>query len=380
MKYGSLLNTLIPDFKAFLTLCFITMAVFLQHGNAQNLQSDSTDYKGSNIVLPAISSSPETSLLLGGVLIRQFKLGTSYENTRTSTALISAIYTLNNQMSIGIFPALFLPDENWVLEGGYAFNYFPESFWGIGRQAQDEDETTVNSRQVLLQQSILKKIYPNMFIGPQFRWINTYDISFEDPDGEILPLPEINGVRGYQSFGAGAIFRWDDRNMSTTPTSGKFIQFSFMANPSWLGTGDSYTSYLIDSRKYVDLSDRGRSVWAFHSLMQFRTGTPPFKDMASMGGESIMRGYYAGRYRDKNGTQLQTEFRQHLLGRLGFTVFAATGQVWSSFDEMNLDQTLWSAGGGLRFNLSKQEPMNIRADLAFGQNTSGFYITLGEAF
>ncbi len=367
-------------FRILLTISVLTLTIFTETGFSQAVAKDTTVYKSSNIVLPAISSSPETSLLMGGVLIRQFKLGTSYENTRTSTALVSAIYTLNNQMSIGIFPALFLPNENWVLEGGYAFNYFPESFWGIGRQSQDEDEVTVNSRQILLQQSILKKIYPHVFVGPQLRWLNTYDISFEDPEGESLPLPNINGVEGYKSLGAGAVLRWDDRNRSNTPTSGKFFQFSLMTNPSRLGTGDSYTAYLVDSRKYIDVANQGRSVLALHGLMQFRTGTPPFKDMASMGGESIMRGYYAGRYRDKNGAQLQSEFRQHLLGRLGFTVFAAAGQVWSSFDEMHLDKTLLSGGGGLRFNLSKQEPLNIRADMAFGRNTSGFYITLGEAF
>lgn len=366
---------------AFLILtCALAQAIFPDKGFAQAATEDSTVFKSSNIVLPAISSSPETSLLMGGVLIRQFKLGTSYENTRTSTALVSAIYTLNNQMSVGVFPALFLPGESWVLEGGYAFNYFPESFWGIGRQAQDEDEVTVNSRQIFLQQSALKKVYPNIFVGPQFRWLNTYDISFEDLDGERLPTPVISGVEGYKSFGAGAVFRWDDRNRSSTPTSGKFIQFSLMANPSWLGTGDSYTSYLVDSRNYIDLTGQGRSVLALQGLMQLRTGTPPFKDMATMGGESIMRGYYAGRYRDKNGAQFQSEFRQHLLGRLGFTVFAAAGQVWPSFDEMQLNKSLLSGGGGLRFNLSKQEPMNIRADMAFGRNTSGFYITLGEAF
>lgn len=370
---------LFPGLKIFSLTLALVPAICPNYSFAQ-IASDSTIYKSSNIVLPAISSSPETSLLMGGVLIRQFKLGTSHENTRTSTAMVSAIYTLNNQMSIGIFPALFLPNENWVLEGGYAFNYFPESFWGIGRQAQSEDEVTVISRQIFLQQAILKKISPDVFVGPQFRWLKTYDISFENLDGERMPLPTIRGVEGYKSFSAGAIFRWDDRNRSTTPTSGKFIQFSLMTSPSWLGTGDSYTSYLVDSRNYIELSDQGKSVLALHSLMQFRTGNPPFNDMASMGGESIMRGYYAGRYRDKNGTQLQSEFRQHLMGRLGFTVFAAAGQVWSSFDEMNLDRTLLSGGGGLRFNLSKQEPLNIRADVAYGRNTTGFYLTLGEAF
>lgn len=352
----------------------------ISNGQGQTSQSDTLAYKSSNIMLPAISTSPETSLLVGGVFIRQFKLGTILEEARTSTALISAVYTLKNQLSIGFFPSLFLPNETWVLEGDYAFSYFPESFWGIGRKTYNNDEIKVISRQVFLQQSLLHKVYPKIFTGPQLRWSNTYDISFEDPEGGNLPVPAIQGAHGSTSFGVGGVFRWDDRNKSTTPTDGEFIQFSFITNPSWLGTGRSYTTYIIDTRKYLELSDHGRSVLAFQGLIQLRSGTPPFNDLATLGGESIMRGYYAGRYRDQNGAQLQTELRQHLIGRLGFAVFAATGQVWPSFDNINIKSSLWSGGGGLRFNLSKQEPLNLRVDMAFGQNTTGFYITLGEAF
>lgn len=347
---------------------------------AQSSRGDSTVYKSSNIVLPAISSSPETSLLFGGVGIRQFKPGNSNEDTRFSTVLLSAIYTLNNQVSVGLQPSIFLAHEDWILEGIYSYNYFPESFWGIGRNTRDEGEMKVISSQVFLQQSILRKVYGNLFLGPQFRWNSSYDLRFEDTEGQTVASPLITGADGFKSFGLGAIARWDDRNRSASPTKGTLLQLSVMTNPHFLSTGESYTSYMADGRKYVDLFDSGKSVLAVQGLTQLRTGMPPFKDLATLGGESIMRGYYAGRYRDHNAAQIQTEFRQYLLGRIGFTVFAAAGQVWHSFDKMNLDRTLLSGGGGLRFNLSRQDPINIRMDMAFGRNVSGFYVTLGEAF
>lgn len=367
-------------FFALALICCLQLILNPTKSSAQNEQTDTTSYKSSTIVLPAISSSPETSLLFGGVLIRQFTLGSDYEHTRSSTALIAAVYTLNNQISLGFFPSLFTPNEKWVIEGAYDYNYFPESYWGIGPNTKDEDEVKVIYRQFSIQQALLRKVQPGVFIGPQIQWSNTYDLRFENLEGETMPAPAVNGSSDYHNFGAGMMIRLDDRNRSSTPTRGKYVQFSLMTNPSWLGKNDSYTNYQVDARKFLDLSNGGQSVLAFQGLLQLGTGNPPFKDMAILGGESIMRGYYSGRYRDQNGAQFQSEFRQHLLGRLGFTVFGATGKVWQSFDNLALDQTLWSAGAGLRFNLSKQDPLNLRMDMAFGQNTTGFYFTLGEAF
>ncbi|MDZ7692119.1 MAG: hypothetical protein U5K69_13475 [Balneolaceae bacterium] len=102
--------------------------------------------------------------------------------------------------------------------------------------------------------------------------------------------------------------------------------------------------------------------------------------MATLGGETILRGYYAGRFRDYNGGQIQAELRQKLIGRVGITGFASSGEVWHSFSDFSLSNVKWTAGGGLCFNLNRKDPMNLRMDLAFGENTSGFYLTLGEAF
>lgn len=348
--------------------------------HSQQSETDSADYRNANIVLPAISSSPETSLLFGGVAIRQFKPGESNDDTRSSMLLLSAIYTLKNQVSIGLQPSVYLPEESWLLEGMYSFTFFPDSFWGVGRNTLEDDEMKVISRQIVLQQGLLKKVQGHLFFGPQLRWASIYDIRFENMEGDRISNPSVTGAEGYRGLGIGVMLRLDDRNRSTTPTSGGMYQFSLLHNPSFVSTGATYTSYLADSRKYIDLSDDGRSVMGFHGVMQFRTGNPPFMDLAALGGESIMRGYYAGRYRDNHAAQFQTEFRQHVTGRFGFTLFAAAGQVWHSFDDMNLDRGLWSGGGGLRFNLNKQDPINIRMDMAFGRNVSGFYFTLGEAF
>ncbi len=75
-----------------------------------------------------------------------------------------------------------------------------------------------------------------------------------------------------------------------------------------------------------------------------------------MGGETIMRGYYLGRYRDKNqlATQLEYRFLPLPLGfskRIGAAIFAATGTVFENTNALTTKNLLYSGGAGARFLL-----------------------------
>lgn len=372
------------NMKAFFAIniyVFIIFAFSAMQVSAQNQYSadEDTSYNNNTIFLPALSSSPETSFLFGGVAVRQFKPEHAGINTQPSSLVVSALYTLNNQLLIGINPYLVMPGETWIFEGRYAFNYFPENFWGIGPNTRDNDEMQMEYRQFYIEQAALKKIRPALFVGPRIRWTQTYDMSFEDTDGNSIPSPAITGAKGYTSSGIGINIRLDRRNSTMTPTENYAVDFSSMINPTWLGSTKGYTSWQLDARRYFNFS-KGNSVLALQAITRLTSGTPPLKDMATLGGESILRGYYGGRFRDYNGLQLQAEIRQHLVGRLGITSFVSTGEVWHSFNDFTLEHTKWTAGGGLRFNLNRKDPMNLRLDYGFGENTSGLYLTLGEAF
>ncbi len=348
--------------------------------NISAQDSTETNYQRNLIALPAISSSPETSLMFGGVGIYQFQMGDPHADTRPSTVVASGIYTLKNQAIFGLNPSLFLEGESWILNGTYVYSYFPEAFWGVGPKAGEKNEMRMIYSQVYLEQSALRQVLPKFFIGPNIRWARNYNIRFENPDGDPLDAPAVNGVKDYSATGLGFTIQWDKRDRTLTPTKYHFLELSVMTNPAWLSTIDTYTTYLFDARKYFDLSGEGKSVLAVQFITKLSSGNPPVKDIAILGGQNILRGYYEGRFRDKHGAQVQAEYRQHVFGRLGVTVFSATGQVWPAFDNMGLDDPLVSAGGGLRFNLNKKDPTNIRIDYGIGRNTSGLYITIGEAF
>ena len=92
------------------------------------------------------------------------------------------------------------------------------------------------------------------------------------------------------------------------------------------------------------------------------------------------RGYEPGRYRDKVHVAGEVELRQEIWGRIGGAAFAGLGQVASSVDELDGDRLLWSAGFGLRFRLTEENPLNYRTDAAWGRDGFEFYFSISEAF
>ena len=93
-----------------------------------------------------------------------------------------------------------------------------------------------------------------------------------------------------------------------------------------------------------------------------------------------MRGYYLGRYRDQHAAALQAEYRTYVWKRFGFVAFVGFGDVAKKLNRFALKDFKTSVGFGLRFAIDPKEKINFRFDIAFGHDSSAFYITATEAF
>lgn len=91
-----------------------------------------------------------------------------------------------------------------------------------------------------------------------------------------------------------------------------------------------------------------------------------------------MRGYYEGRYRDKNLMEGQIELRQHIKGRNGVAAWVGMANVFPDFDHVAWRRTLPNAGVGYRWEFKKR--INIRIDYGFTRNGGGFIFNINEAF
>jgi hypothetical protein len=94
-----------------------------------------------------------------------------------------------------------------------------------------------------------------------------------------------------------------------------------------------------------------------------------------------MRGYYEGRYQDKNLIAFQTELRTPVYKRWGAVIFTGVGKVSAHLPELfDFQELKPSLGIGLRFAINKKENLNLRVDAGFGKHSQGTYINLAEAF
>jgi len=135
----------------------------------------------------------------------------------------------------------------------------------------------------------------------------------------------------------------------------------------------------FDIRKYVSVFDS--HVLAFQTYNTFISGTPPFQMLAMLGGSYWMRGYYFGRYRDKNMITFQTEYRFPLFWRFGAVGFAGFGDVAGKIDKFQLNEFKYTYGIGFRFMFDSQERINARLDIGFGKGgNSGIYALVLETF
>ncbi|MDE7125701.1 MAG: hypothetical protein K2O12_04385, partial [Muribaculaceae bacterium] len=98
----------------------------------------------------------------------------------------------------------------------------------------------------------------------------------------------------------------------------------------------------------------------------------------TLGGSESMRGYYEGRYRDRNAIDLTVELRQHIYRRSGAVIWAGAGNVFPNLSSWRWKHTLPNFGVGYRWEFKHR--MNVRLDYGFGRHTSAFVFSINEAF
>ena len=190
-------------------------------------------------------------------------------------------------------------------------------------------------------------------------------------------MQSVEGRNGSLISGPGFVALWDGRNNTFSPSAGFYFSYSISTFSSFFGSNFNYTAYSIDARKYYAV--KKNQVLAFQFVLNNNIGTVPVRSLSNIGSNSIMRGYYEGRYTDKNFIAAQVEHRFPVVGRFGMVVFAAMGRVGYQFDDLfKVDGLKPSLGSGLRYAIDKKEKLNARLDFGIGQRSNGFYFNLTE--
>ena len=331
---------------------------------------------GRFLLFPFFLKSPETNWGFGAATAFFFKPSKHDPDIRTSDINLVGLYTLRKQVVIVLGSTIFFPKEKSILRFQSSFSFFPDKCWGIGNETLLEAEEAYSVKQFYFNPQLLRRFFRNWYAGL------TYDLqhvgSFKYQPNGVFDRQDIIGRYGGNASGFGFLLTWDTRNNAYSPSKGSFMEFSAKSFDDKFRSDFDFSSVSLDLRNFRTLSEN--QVLALQLIIKNNSGSVPIRNMAMLGGSEIMRGYYQGRFMHKDMISFQAEFRQYLFWRLGCAGFIGLGEVASRSKNFNWDGLHYSYGAGLRFMVSKSEKLNLRVDYGVGENSSGLYVILKEAF
>ena len=333
--------------------------------------------KKQTIIFPVISRSIETSWGFGAAASSTFHLAKSDSFTRTSNLQLLSLYTLKKQFITALIGSQYTKNEGYIFNEQITYSSFPDKFWGIGNNTPDNAEEAYNFNQYYINLHVLKNLGHKFFIGSLLEIQNFLKVDYNK--GGLFDVQNVAGRYPYFLAGLGFSLTFDTRSNAFSPDKGTFVQAYYNHFDKYFGSDFIYSNVVVDARKYFSYKKKVLALQGYYSA---NLGDEiPIRSIATLGGSNRMRGYYEGRYRDKQVLVFQSEVRLPVYKRFGAVVFGSLGDVGKTINDFSLLDLKYSYGGGLRFAVNKTEKLNIRIDYGIaGNGSSGLYFQLGEAF
>lgn len=310
-------------------------------------------------------------------LIHRFDADTTL---KPSTGAGGGFYTENESWGVMAIEAARLQHDAWRLRGMLSHMDIRYDFFGIGEDAGTAGVSVpLRQKMDLAVGSALHRVVANFYAGASVLWMQSTIGLREDLPPELPPLPELEGSRG-ELFAPGLQAEYDSRDDDYWPSHGSLGVLKGLFFVDALGATQVFQRYVASWSLYAPIRGE-RLVLATNLSGAAAAGDVPFFMLPSVGtGRNGLRGYTQGRYRDKVMITAQTEARFHTEGRFGATVFAGFGQVAPRLGDLGDALVLPAGGLGLRYQLTRQFPMHMRLDYAWGRDGNLLYFSVAEAF
>lgn len=343
-------------------------------------EKDSTR-SASLIVLPALGYAQETGVEYGIAGTYNFYLEKADPHSRTSNITLMGTLTTKKQKNIKLLTDIWTKDNDYHILSELRYRDWPFNFYGLGSDTWLADEDFLEHQLTRAKVDVEKKIVSRWYAGVNVEYEN-FRFNDREPGG-VFEHPDVLGRKGGQYLAFGVSSLYDTRNNTTYTTDGFYSRLKYAYAPRFWGGGNFVGSQLeADVRGFHALSPE--ITLAGQVLYRGTFGeNVPFYAYRDLGGDMTMRGYYLGRYKDKNYATAQLELRYRFIPRLGVVGFGGTGGTFSQQHDFRF---VPSFGGGLRYFFSLEHNSTIRFDYAFGEKRpgekrqTGFYLSISEAF
>ncbi|HDG9807764.1 TPA: BamA/TamA family outer membrane protein [Raoultella planticola] len=327
-------------------------------------------------VMPGPFYTPELGLGIGTAMVGMYRPDPGDTVSQNSTLTLSGYASSTGAFGISVKNYAFFADDLWriFVEGSLANT--PTYYWGQGFTAADNDggKEKYTAQVLTLRPTVYRQLVDNVYLG--VGWSLAAQ-NADETDRDDLPKIE-STPQGPSVFSSGFSIdvNWDDRDFVPNPRQGQYADLRYTHYAPGLGSDTRFDEWHLHYSRYTALSEK--SVLAWESDGVFTQGDVPWSMLPLLGSDERMRGYYQGRYRDKNVLSTQLEYRRQLTWRHGIVAWVGAGTMGPSVDSLNDGRWLPTAGVGYRFEFKPR--VNIRLDYGIGKGSSGFYFQVGEAF
>ncbi len=346
------------------------------NASAQDSGIDSLEAAlGGIYPLPILYFTPETGVA-GGAAALYLHRGAAQEFSRPTSVTGDVIYTEKKQIILEVDGDFYFGAGAYRMLTTTWYKNFPNSFFGVGNDAAASARETYTSRSYFAKIVLYRNVCSHFNVAPLVQFESASTV--QEKTGGLLASGAIPGGGGGNVSGGGVVANWDSRDNTFASYSGSFYQLTAVVNGTSVGSNFNYRELALDTRNFLELSPR--HILAFQTNVEVIGGTAPFQDLASYGGQDFLRGYFDGQYRDKTEVGGQIEYRIPVWWRFGAVAFAGVAQVADRVSLWSLNEFRFAGGAGLRFLLKRDDRVALRADMGFGRNSSGLYITVTEAF
>ncbi|WP_462251288.1 BamA/TamA family outer membrane protein [Ekhidna sp.] len=330
------------------------------------------------IAYPTIAFAPETQWEFGVSAVYVYYANKDITNRLSEITGFSFI-TLEKQYGLWMDHAIYSDKSLWFFLGRIRLQQFPLLYFGTGIDIDGEELAQIDAGSISIRERILRRVKGSLYLGFETDFHRLSSVKFNRIATE--PFNEPPGIRKLTNIGLGLGLVYDDRHNVLNVREGFFGEMGFLRYDDSWGSDFEFTSYFFDARYYLPTTKS--QVLASQLFFSDVRGTAPFSQLSLMGGESLMRGYYLGRYRDNTLLAAQTEYRFlpfPFSERWGAAAFVGVGTVSDGVPNLDFSKLKVAGGTGVRFLIFKSKDIFTRFDVAFSEDGLGYYFFIGEAF
>lgn len=375
------------DAKDFFKALFKGSHQLVKDSSSNNSSSTLPQKKVFVTLLPAVGYTLQTSFAATVSAGFAFYVDTAVTK-KLSEIITSLTYTHYNQFLFPIYANIWTKQNKFNLILDYRFLRYPSTTYGLGAHSTENDAYSLNFNYIKLHQTVLKKIYKELYGGIGFYYDYFWNVTEIDPPSGIkTSFQKYGGTQTMKAAGFALKLLYDSRQNQINPFNGTFANIIFRPNYTFLGSDNNWKSLLLEFKKYFKLNEHTKNVLALWSYNWLTLGKdkPPYLLLPSTGWDDLYntgRGYVQSRFRAKNMIYAEAEYRFSILnnGLLGGVVFA-NAQSFSKNFSNQLAVISPGLGAGVRIKLNKYSKTNLCIDYGFGLNGSkGLFLNLGEVF